>query len=502
MTDRVEKVQTLGQYAAVLKRRWACLVTIIPAAVLIAVFWAYTAPTIYSSSATILLESSSIDPGLIKTTVVSYADQKIELVRQAVMTPERLEPIVKELDPYPERTTASIRDKANTIIGDTAVARVDPITLEPVPVSSAFSITYKNKSPNIAVEITQKVADLFLAANRETRTAQATDAYNFMLAKSQELEKQIRSLEERISEFKAKYGDALPDTVERNESGLERTQRELDSTKSEIRVVEQQESLLKLQISQISPTLVASGTDIFTQLGTLRAQLAEAQQKYTPDHPDVKRLTRAINTLSEQAKLGNPQNIKPDNPEYMRVSAELDSVRTNLAAMRANAARAEAQIKEYEKRLSQSPTVERDYVELTRTREIAQQQYAAVQNKLSEAQISKTLESEAKGERYTLIRKAYFPDTPTSPNRRGIILLGIVLGGGLAIGLAALRESSDPSVRSTYDVSELVDLPLIGAIPNLLNPENRRRRQMVWGSVGAVYIIATLIVGIVVLRAA
>ncbi len=502
MAERAEKIVTLRHYALVLRRRWPILATIIPAGLLIAVLLAFTLPAIYSSSATILLEASSIDPSLIKTTVVSYADQQIELVRRDVMTVERMEEVVKQVDPYPDLPELSTRDKAVRITADTAIQKVDPVTLEPMVVSSAFSIKYSNASPTIAAAVSQRLADMFLDANRASRTAQALDTYNFMLAKSRELETQIRANEQRLAVFKQKYGGALPEVAERNESRLDRTEREIDSVRAQVRLLEQQESLLKLQLSQMSPTLITSkGGDLFTQLGNLRAQLAEVQQKYTPDHPDVKRLTRAIDALSEQAKLGNPQNVRPDNPDYMRVSSELDAVRTNLAALRSSANRAQAQIFKYETSLAMTPSVERDYQQLSRERDVLQQEFQTTQAKLREADMSRSLESQAKGERYTLIRKPFVANKPDSPNRLGIILLGIVLSGGLAVGLAAIRESADPTVRAFEDVSDIVNLPLIAAIPVLQNHANRRRKRLVWGSVAGVYLLATIAVGLAVLYA-
>lgn len=495
----VERVQTLGQYVAVLRRRWPILAIVIPSAILISVAIAFLTPPLYKSTATILLEASSIDPALVKTTVVSYADQQIELVQRTVMTNERLEEIVKKIDPYPDLTNLTVQQKADQVIADTSIQKVDPITLEPVPESSAFQISYFNPSPSLAKQITGEIAQLFLTYNLETRTAQARDAYNFLLVTSKSLEKHILDLEQKISDFKIRYGDALPEAQTRNENSLDRVQRDVDATDAQVRVVEQQEALLQLQLSQISPTLIADkGGDIYTQLGTLRAQLAEAQQKYTPDHPDVKRLTRAIQTLADQAKLGNPQNVRPDNPEYLRVFSELNAVRTNLAALRSSAARARAQIADYERRLALTPGVERDYSQLERDREIAQQQYSETQTKLREAEISKTLESQAKGERYTLIRKPVTPGSPDSPNRLGIILLGLVIGGGLAAGVAAFRESADPTVRTSLDITDIADLPLVGAVPSMFNATERHRRRVVWGGVSGVYAFATLVLVILI----
>lgn len=499
MAVQADKVQTLGDYAAVLRRRWPILVGIIPSTLLASIFFAYWLPPIYQSSATILLEPSSIPADLIQTTVVSYADQQIELVQRTVMTTDRLEEVVEEIDPYPHLPEVSNRDKARMIASDTWIEKVDPITFEPLPESNAFSIYYSNPDPGLAAAVTEKVAGLFLMYNRETRAAQAREAYEFLEQRAAEVRTQIQTVEARMADFKRQYGDALPDARVRNEMSMDRTQRDLDALDAEIRLVEQQESMLRLQLSQISPTMVASGTDAYTQLATLRAELAAARQKYTEDHPDVRRLTRSIEALAAQAQLSRPDNVRPDNPDYLRVASELESVRRNLAALRSNATRARSQLSDYEQRLAQSPTVERDYAGLEREYTAAQVEFEGIQTKLREAAIAQSLESQARGERYTQIRSPQVPDSPSSPNRLGMILLGIVLGGGLAVGIAAFRESADPSVRSAQDLAELSDLPIMGSIPTLQGMADVRRQRLIWGSVAGAYFLATVGVVMVVL---
>ena len=501
MTETQDSVRSLGEYAAVLRRRWQFLALIVPPAVMFAIFMAFSLPALYQSSATIMLEPSSISPDLVKTTVISYADGQIELVRRAVMTPNTLETVVGEIDPYQDRKDLSARDKARMIIDGTGIQKVDPVTGEPMVISSAFSVSYVNPDPAIAAEVTRHIANLFLDYNRTSRITQARNAHDFLMARSDELNNEILKLEQRISEFKSRYGDALPESRDRNEFSLDRVQRDLDSVEGQIRVVSQQEALLKLQLKQISPTLVASANDPYTQLGLLRAELAAAKQKYTPDHPDVKRLTRAIEELAAQANIDTPTPVRPNNPEYLRIAAELNAVQQNLAALNASASRARTQIADYNRRLNLTPTVERDYAQLTRDHENARQQFNEIQSKLRAAETAQQLESTSQGERYTLIRGATQSSRPVSPNRLGIVLIGVILGSALAIGLAVFAESADPTVRSARDYSELgAEVPLLGSVPVLRNAAERHRMRLVWGSVAGVYAVSAIGVAITVLR--
>jgi polysaccharide biosynthesis transport protein len=143
--------------------------------------------------------------------------------------------------------------------------------------------------------------------------------------------------------------------------------------------------------------------------------------------------------------------------------------------------------------------VERQYLELMRDYDTLQTQFADIQAKLSAASLAETLETEQRGERYTQIRSPSASARPYSPNRIGIILLGIVLGGALAVSIAAVVEASDPTIRSPRDLRDAADIQPIGTVPVMMNYSDHARRWVKWGAVTAVFAVATIFVGSVVL---
>ena len=110
--DTKDTPRTLGDYVAILRRRRIYLITIIPAAILLSTFIAFALTPYYRSTATILLEPAAVSESLAKT-LSSYADQQFELIQRKVLTPENLEPLVRELDPYPDSPELSVREKAS-----------------------------------------------------------------------------------------------------------------------------------------------------------------------------------------------------------------------------------------------------------------------------------------------------------------------------------------------------------------------------------------------------
>jgi succinoglycan biosynthesis transport protein ExoP len=203
-------------------------------------------------------------------------------------------------------------------------------------------------------------------------------------------------------------------------------------------------------------------------------------------------------TAKGQASLQTGTQV-PDNPEYLSVKSQLDSVRRSLATLRAEEGRARNAIATYEKGLSTEPVVEREFTQLQREYDNSRSRYEDLQTKMKNAALARTMEAEDRGERFTLLHAPTPPKRPYYPNRLGIILLGLVLGLGLAFGCVTMVDATDPTVRGTADLQEITGVAAIGVVPILLNPRDVRERRLRLGSVVAVFAIASVCVALTVL---
>jgi polysaccharide chain length determinant protein (PEP-CTERM system associated) len=486
---------TISDWLDILRRRRFYILTIFPAAILISVYLAFVLPPLYRSAGVLLLEQAAVPQDIVRSTVMTISDQQIELVRRRVMTVDALAELVEEKDPYPHETGLSNRAKARLIRENTDIEKVDPITMEPMADSLAFSISYLNPDPTIAADIAKRIVLLFLDYNRATRTERASETYDFLQAQSLDAEMRVAEAEQKLADFKNKYGDAIPEAQARNLGALDRAQRDLENYQSDLRAAEERRALYELQLASVDPYLFSESGDWRTELAALKAQLAEAQQRYTEDHPDVRRLKRSIAALSERAAADpNSAPQRPDNPEYLRIQGQLRSADKEVEFLRSNVNRERQQIAKYERRLNMAPDVEREYRQLVRDQDIAQNQYREIEAKLGDAKIAQMLESQNQGARLTLIVEPYAPSAPFSPNRVGIILLGIVLGLALSAVSVAIRDSADPSIRSARDLGEITDIKPIGAIPFVFNKGDKRKRTMLWGVYALTVGIALIIV--------
>lgn len=546
---RMESASTFD-LRAILRRRGLVMLVALVVTLAVAAVTAFLWPATYVSTGTILIEQQELPPDLVRTTISSYADQRIQVISQRVMTTENLLRIVKNYDLYAKERKRKGRETIienmrkdisfRTISADV----IDPRQGRPVQATIAFSLGYSSRSPETAARVANELSSLFLQENLQSRKQLTEQAATFLSEESAKLGTSIAALESRVAEFKAKHVENLPEHGGLNIQLLNRADDDRRSIDAGISAAEKQILYLEAQLAQInkaasvytstgdrvmSPSdrlkvlrseyaresaihsadhpdvqrlrreiegleaggaTAPAGNDRARQLTEAQGALTAARESHTADHPDVKRLERLVATLSapqdtpdEASKPVDP----PDNPAYIQISAQREATineRNSLLRQRTELA---ARIADLETRLANSPGIERDYAALLRDLDNEQLKYREVRQKQMEAQLARNLEEGRKGERFTLIEPPLAPDEPASPNRKLLLVLGIILALAMAGGIAALLEAVDSSIRGRRDLANLLAVPPLAVIPWIENAAAaaarvRRRRYALGGS--------------------
>lgn len=71
-----------------------------------------------------------------------------------------------------------------------------------------------------------------------------------------------------------------------------------------------------------------------------------------------------------------------------------------------------------------------------------------------------------------IIEAAEVPDEPSQPRKARTFGLAMCLGLFAGTGLALLREWKDQRLRSTDEISALLGLPILGAVPSMSWPKH------------------------------
>src|SRR5215468_8424545 len=95
-----EEGLSLRDLIAAARRRWLQAVAVAAALLTVAVPVALLWPPVYRSTATILIEEQEIPRDLVRSTVTSYADERIQVIGQQVMSRGTLMELIDRFNLY------------------------------------------------------------------------------------------------------------------------------------------------------------------------------------------------------------------------------------------------------------------------------------------------------------------------------------------------------------------------------------------------------------------
>ncbi|HEX2768599.1 MAG TPA: chain-length determining protein, partial [Geobacteraceae bacterium] len=125
-----------------------------------------------------------------------------------------------------------------------------------------------------------------------------------------------------------------------------------------------------------------------------------------------------------------------------------------------------------------------------------QLKFDELSSKAMQAKVAHGMEKEQLGERFTLVDPARVPEKPSSPNVPAILLIGLILGLGSGVGLAAVREVGDQTLRTSEEVAIVSGFPVLVTIPEIVTAKDRlREKRKLLFTVGGVALV--VVVGIV-----
>src|SRR3569623_1608139 len=213
-------VKSLQDYLAMLRRRRILIAGIASLVVLATVIVALSLPPLYRASATILIEQQEIPAYLVRSTVSSYADQRIQVITQRLMTRSNLVEIFRKYDLYAkERRTDPMEAVVDRMRRDIAMRPlsadvIDPRSGEPRQATIAFTLSYDSLSPQVAQIVANELTSLYLYEILSNRRDVASQAANFLNDVAELVGAQISELERQLSDFKHQNVERMPELTQ------------------------------------------------------------------------------------------------------------------------------------------------------------------------------------------------------------------------------------------------------------------------------------------------
>jgi len=360
-----EQEKSIQDYLAVVSRRKASIISTALVVFLLGLVTALVWPPTYRSSATILIKEQEIPSELVRSTVTSFAAQRIQTISQRVMTRPNLMEIIEKYNLFVKekrrQTTEEVLEKMREDIGLNMISAevMDPRTGRPGVATIAFTLSFEGDDPASTQKVTGELTSLFLAENLKTRKDKANETYLFLTDETTKLEERIAESSRKLAEFKEKNANSLPELAAMNLSMLNRNESELDAVNAELRGLKERQFFLQSQLAQINPlTNMRSATgesilDPASRLKALQSEYASLSAKYSDKHPDIVKIQREISGL--KAQTGQGANTQEQAIALTKKRSEYASAKEKYSATHPDVVQLKSEVAALEKSIKENP---------------------------------------------------------------------------------------------------------------------------------------------------
>jgi polysaccharide chain length determinant protein (PEP-CTERM system associated) len=458
---------TLTDYVAILRRRAWLIVGSFFGTLVLGIAVALLLPSVYRATGTILIESQQIPVDLVQASVTSYADERIEVIKQRVMTRENLLRIIRKYNLFADAgptftPSEQIDEMRKTIAVDLVNANIRSDRRGSATI--AFQLSFEHKRAEVAQAVANDLVTLFLDENVKVRTERASQTTEFLTQEADKLKKDLDALEAQIAAFKQEHGKTLPENValglaamQRAEADLRQVERDYAAAEESLRAVEAERGAAQSQSSD--------GAGNLAELQRARAEVTRLSATYTEDHPDLRAARRRVESLEQAGAENSDASPAVADAALRRIDARATALRDRLKVLAAQRGALRGRIGQMDTQLVRSPQVERGLTALTRDYQSAQKKYEEILAKKMTAQVAENLEGDQKAERFAVLEPPTLPDRPIKPDRKKLIALSLLLAMAAPVGAVALMEALHGTVRGVGQISAIVGQKPLVTVP-------------------------------------
>jgi uncharacterized protein involved in exopolysaccharide biosynthesis len=331
---------------------------------------------------------------------------------------------------------------------------------------------------------------------------------------------QITILESKLADFKQKHAGELPDSQNVTQGEKERAEADLINVEQELSTQRQNRIFLVTQLQQNQavnpnndqlrelqdqynkklatydanhPDMIAlrrqinelqngggaaGGDSLQQQLETQKSILAQTRQRYSEDHPDVKRLERSIAALQQRIASGEkgapPTSVT--NPVAVQLQTQLNANDSATAALIERRSKLNVRLASIAGQVAASPQVAKDYESIVRDLQLARDKYDELLKRKMDSELTAAQALAGSSDEFHLLQ-APGKALPSTKSKVAIAIIGIILATILSFGVVMIREAVDQSVRGSNDVISLLSLTPLAVVPEIRNSRYMAARR-------------------------
>lgn len=400
-------------------------------------------------------------------------------------------PVIWSVDEDGNVTRSELSTVANRIRRNLSAVR-------PERDADIIELSFSSSSPDEAAYIVNEAMEVYVNESTMQNRQAAESTAEFLEEERERIKQRLDESERELKEFMDRTGIVQ---VDEQASGLVTQQSNVETELQQLeldletinRAIEQHEA----QMERIRPGLSEQFSEALgPRIRNSQEQLAQYEgertmiltrnpgvrnREQTPPRlkyldEQIERIKNEIQDMSDQLFTEDNEYLGMDSEERAQMVATTQAritelrIEKNQLESRAEALRQRSA--EVDQEFNNLPEGMMQLAQLQRNVRINEEMYVNVSSQYADMSVLK--QSQFGFGR--ILDTGLVPNSPVSPNKKILLLVGIMLGGVLSAGFIAIREFMDNSI-SSMDELRLTSLPMLAAVPVLDKVSKKNKKS-------------------------
>ncbi len=426
-------------------------------------------PKQYVAKTSIVVDQRSINPVTGLTLPVQlmpgYMATQVDMIASHNVARKVVETL--NLNDNPENQKDFAKAKSTGDIRDwTADLLLKKLEIIPSRESSLIQIDFTSIDPQLAANIANAFADAYIQTSIELRAQSAKLIADWFDAKMVSLREHLESAQSALSTYQQQHGIvATDDRLDLENARLTELSRQLMESQARTNEMQSRKDVLMATVKQgsslesfqevLSSTLIET---LKSELARAEASFAELSKRVDINHPQYKQAKAEVNSLQQRIQ-SEIKMVLNSITSGVASSSQHDKIVANVLAEQ------KAKVLELKKQHDEMAVFKREVENAQRAYDTATQR--AVQTRM-ESEISQT--------DISILNPALPPQKHAKPKVLLNMVLSVFLGSMLGVGSALLAELMDRRVRSAFDISKALAIPVFVVFSSAVS----RPKRITW----------------------
>jgi polysaccharide biosynthesis transport protein len=484
---RIEEEIHLRDYLnVILKRRWIVLIFLISVVVTTMIFTSMVTP-LYKSTTVVRINKES--PNVLSFRGIDMSDSEQETLQEIFKSRNLAERVISKLsldkDPNFMPVESKLSEIKSVVYENTigAIANlysslapksptkgehgsyqapvegkvpihyvnslISRLEVTPVKKTELVEVSFVSHNPELSFNVTNEVAQAFLAFSLESRANMSKEAKDFIQRQIESMREKLGASEKKLNDFASMHGIIMDNN---KESLLTRKLSDISAALNSVTNERLQKEALYREVKESganSPVILSNPLilELKNNFNKLEAEYSNLLTTFTPDYPKMKSLRSQMDTIQRRLGQEISKIIGSVESDYKASLKKEENLSKALKSQK-------GEVLSFQDAIAQFEALKRDV-------EVNKGLYNSLLQRLNEVDIA----ANSKESNIQIIDKAVYPKTPYKPDVHRNILLSIFFGLFGGVGLAFLVEYFDNNIKGTDDIERKIHLPALGMIP-------------------------------------